>query len=84
MGSMAVAPTLANEEQRSLYAERAREGNGLDDRAILGPILLLKVRFVPEDYARKLAAELAALNLDRQLDGRSGISRTSDAHRVGR
>ena len=49
---------LFSKEQRSLYGEHAPEGIGLDDLAILGPILVLKVKFAPEDYARKLAAEL--------------------------
>ena len=46
------------EEQRSLYAECVPDGIGLDGDAILGPILVLNRRFSPEDYARKLAAEL--------------------------
>ncbi len=49
---------LFSEEQCSLYSEYAPEGVELDDLAILGPILVLKVKFAPEGYARKLAAEL--------------------------
>ncbi len=49
---------LFSKEQRSLYADHTPEGLGLDDLAILGPILVLKVKFAPEDYARKLVAEL--------------------------
>lgn len=51
-------PRAFSEEQSSLYSEHVPEGIELDDLAILGPILVLKVKFAPEDYARKLAAEL--------------------------
>lgn len=49
---------LFSKEQRSVYAEQAPEGLGLDNLAILGPILVLKVKFAPEHYARRLVAEL--------------------------
>ena len=49
---------LFSKEQRSLYAGYAPEGLELDDLSILGPILVLKVKFAPEGYQRKLAAEL--------------------------
>jgi len=49
---------LFSKEQRSLYAGRAPEGLELDSLSILGPILVLKVKFAPEGYARKLVAEL--------------------------
>ena len=49
---------LFSKEQRALYAEHAPEGLGLDDLSILGPILVLKVKFAPEGYGRKLVAEL--------------------------
>jgi hypothetical protein len=51
MGSMAVAPTLMDEEQRSRYAEYAPEGIGFDDHAILGPILFLKVHGRSDDLS---------------------------------
>ena len=49
---------LYSKEQRALYAEHAPEGIGLDDLSILGPILVLKVKFAPKGYDRRLAAEL--------------------------
>ncbi len=49
---------LFSKEQRSLYAAHAPEGLTLDDLAILGPVLVLKVKFAPEGYGRRLVAEL--------------------------
>ncbi len=49
---------LFSKEQRSLYAAHAPEGLELDDLLILGPLSVLKLRFSPKGYARKLVAEL--------------------------
>jgi hypothetical protein len=49
---------LFSKEQRALYAEHAPEGVAIDDLSILGPVFVLKLRFSPADYARKLVAEL--------------------------
>lgn len=49
---------LFSKEQRAFYAAHAPEGLGLNDLAILGPILVLKLSFRPEDYDRKLVAEM--------------------------
>src|SRR5262245_51425967 len=49
---------LFNKHQRAFYAEHAPEGIGLDDLSILGPVLVLKLKFSPEGYARRLVAEL--------------------------
>jgi hypothetical protein len=49
---------LYSKEQRALYAEHAPEGIGLDDLTILGPVLVLKVKFNPEGIDRRLVAEL--------------------------
>ncbi len=49
---------LFSKEQRSLYAAHAPEGLGLNDLSILGPIFVLKLKFKPEGYDRKLVAEL--------------------------
>jgi hypothetical protein len=49
---------LFSKEQRSLYAAHAPEGLELDDLSILGPIFVLKLKFAPDGYARKLVAEL--------------------------
>ena len=49
---------LYSKEQRALYAAHAPEGLELDELAILGPISVLKLKFAPEGYDRKLVAEL--------------------------
>jgi hypothetical protein len=49
---------LFSKEQRSLYAAHAPYGLELDDPSILGPISVLKLKFSPEGYARKLVSEL--------------------------
>ena len=49
---------LFSKEQRSLFAAHAPEGLELDDLSILGPLSVLKLRFSPKGYARKLVAEL--------------------------
>ena len=49
---------LFSKEQRSLYAAHAPEGLELDDLSILGPVLVLKVKFAPKGFDRKLVAEL--------------------------
>ena len=49
---------LFSKEQRALYAAHAPEGLELDSLSILGPILVLKLKFAPEGYGRKLVAEL--------------------------
>ena len=49
---------LFSKEQRSLYEAHAPDGLGLDDLSILGPIFVLKLKWVPEGYDRKLVAEL--------------------------
>ena len=49
---------LFSKEQRALYAAYAPEGLGLDGLSILGPVLVLKLKFAAEGYGRKLVAEL--------------------------
>jgi hypothetical protein len=49
---------LFSKEQRSLFAAHASDGVELDDLAILGPIFVLKLKFAPEDFDRKLVAEV--------------------------
>jgi hypothetical protein len=49
---------LFSKEQRSLFATYAPEGVALDDLSILGPIFVLKLKFSPEGYDRRLVAEL--------------------------
>ena len=49
---------LYTKEQRALYRAHAPEGIELDDLAVLGPIFVLKLKWQPRDFARKLVAEL--------------------------
>ena len=49
---------LFSKEQRALYAAHAPDGLALEDLSILGPIMVLKVKFAPQEYRRKLVAEL--------------------------
>jgi hypothetical protein len=49
---------LFSAEQRSFFATHAPDGIELDDLSVLGPIFVLKLKFSPEGYARKLVAEM--------------------------
>jgi hypothetical protein len=49
---------LFSKEQRALYAVHAPEGLELNDLSILGPIFVLKLKFLPKGFDRKLVAEL--------------------------
>jgi hypothetical protein len=49
---------LFSKEQRALYAAHAPDGLGLDDLAVLGPIFVLKLKFAPKGYDRKMVGEL--------------------------
>jgi hypothetical protein len=66
MGPDAVKPAVAGErpvrklfskEQRAFYASHAPDGIELDDLAVLGPIFVLKLKFSPKAFGRKLVAE---------------------------
>jgi hypothetical protein len=49
---------LFSKEQRALFKEHAPDDLALDDLAVLGPINVLKLKFAPKGFARKLVAEL--------------------------
>lgn len=49
---------LFSKEQRGFFAEHAPDGIALDDLAILGPLLVLKLRFAPAQLGRKLVTEM--------------------------
>jgi hypothetical protein len=49
---------LFSKEQRAFFAEHAPDGIELDSLQVLGPILVLKLKFKPLDYAGKLVAEM--------------------------
>jgi hypothetical protein len=49
---------LFSKQQRQLFTEHAPEGLSLDDLSILGPIFVLKVKWPPTGYPRKLVVEV--------------------------
>ena len=49
---------LFTKEQRAFYAAHAPDGLALDDLAILGPIFVLKLKFAPAGFDRRLVAEM--------------------------
>jgi hypothetical protein len=49
---------LFSKEQRAFYSAHAPAGVELDDLSVLGPIFVLKLKFSPEDYERRLVAEM--------------------------
>lgn len=49
---------LFSDEQQALFAEHAPEGIELADLSILGPILVLKLKDSPEEFGRRMVAEL--------------------------
>ena len=66
-GAGAVKPVLAGErsirkvfsrEQRDFFAANTPKGPTLDDLVALGPINVLKLRFVPKAFPRRMVAEL--------------------------
>lgn len=48
---------LLSKDQRAFYAEHV-DGIALEDLRLLGPIFVLKLRFTPKDFDRRLVAEL--------------------------
>ena len=44
--------------QRALFEANAPDGIGIDDLSVLGPINVLKLKFTPPDFTRRLVAEL--------------------------
>ena len=49
---------LFSKEQRAFFAEHAPDGHRARRPRVLGPIFVLKLKFVAEGFARKLVAEL--------------------------
>ena len=49
---------LFSKEQRELFSAHAPKGIALDDLTVLGPIFVLKLRFVPPGLERRLVAEM--------------------------
>jgi hypothetical protein len=49
---------LFSKGQRAFYSEHAPDGIELDDLSLLGPIFVLKLKFSPAGYDRRLVAEM--------------------------
>jgi hypothetical protein len=49
---------LFTKEQRHFFRDHAPDGIGLADLSVLGPIFVLKLKFLPKGLERKLVAEL--------------------------
>jgi len=49
---------LFSKDQRAFYADHAPDGLELDDLRVLGPVHVLKLKFSPAGYRRKLVAEM--------------------------
>ena len=49
---------LFSKEQRKFYASHAPAGIGLDDLTLLGPIFVLKLKFSPATFGRRMVVEL--------------------------
>jgi hypothetical protein len=49
---------LFTKEQRDLFAAHAPAGVNLDELSVLGPINVLKLKFAPEGFSRRMVAEL--------------------------
>jgi hypothetical protein len=49
---------LYSKEQRAFFPAHAPPGVDLDDLSVLGPINVLKLKLSPEEYGRRLVAEL--------------------------
>jgi len=49
---------LFSKEQRAFYAAHAPAGLEIDDLSVLGPIVVLKLKFSPEGFDRRLVAEM--------------------------
>jgi hypothetical protein len=49
---------IFSKQQRAFFAQHAPEGVALDDLQVLGPIFVLKLKWEPEDFKRRLVAEV--------------------------
>jgi hypothetical protein len=49
---------LFSKEQQALFAAHAPEGIALDDLSMLGPIFVLKLKYSPEGFDRRMVAEM--------------------------
>jgi hypothetical protein len=49
---------LFSKPQRAFYEQHAPAGLALDDLSVMGPILVLKIKWLPEELPNKMVAEL--------------------------
>jgi hypothetical protein len=49
---------LFTKEQRAFFKEHAPDGLELDDLSVLGPIFVLKLRYTPKGFSRRLVGEM--------------------------
>ena len=49
---------LFSKAQQAFYTEHAPEGIELDDLSVLGPIFVLKLKYAPKAFDRRLVAEM--------------------------
>ena len=77
------AAQAVHEVQRAFYADHAPEGLGLEDLSILGPIFVLKLKFAPKGYDRKMVAEMWLYPDNSRILELSTKCLPSEAFRVG-
>jgi hypothetical protein len=58
VGGKARLRKLFSKEQRAFFAAHAPDGLALDDLSVLGPIFVLKLPFTPDEFKRRMVAEL--------------------------
>jgi hypothetical protein len=58
MGGKRRIRKLFSKDQQALFTSYAPEGMELDDLSVLGPIFVLKLKYSPEDFDRKLVGEM--------------------------
>jgi len=49
---------LFSKDQRAYFLQHAPEGIGLDDLTVLGPIFVLKIKWAPKEFGRRLVGEM--------------------------
>ena len=73
---------VLSHEQRTMLTERLPAGVGPGDLRVLGPVQLLKCKFTPEGYSRKLVAEMWLLPGGRRIIELSTKCNQDEAFRV--
>ena len=58
MGGKRRIRKLFSKDQQALFTRYAPEGMELDDLTVLGPIFVLKLKYLPEGFTRKMVGEM--------------------------